>query len=164
MEAELEHVLMSFYKEGMISFLDSHPECFNEAIELAISDKQPYSWRAAWLLSSCMDENDKRVQPYIKRIIESLTSKKDGHQRELLKILMMMELDDDYEGLMFDKCVTLWESINKKPSVRYSAFKFIIQIAKRHPDLSQEIALLLQEQYLETLSPGIKHSLIKGGF
>ena len=152
---------MSFYKEGMVSFLDSHPECFSEAIELAISDKQPYSWRAAWLLWSCIEENDKRVHQYIKRIIESLTAKKDGHQRELLKILMMMELDDEYEGLMFDKCVTLWESINKKPSVRYSAFKFIIQIAKRHPDLSQEIALLSQDQYLETLSPGIKHSLIK---
>jgi hypothetical protein len=36
----------------LISYLSAHPEYFEEAITLAISDKQPYSWRAAWLLWS----------------------------------------------------------------------------------------------------------------
>ena len=49
----------------MISFMATHPEVFEEAIQLAISDKQPYSWRAAWLLWSIMDVNDPRIQGYI---------------------------------------------------------------------------------------------------
>ena len=159
METALEHILTSAYKDEMISFLDSHPEYFKEAIELAISNKQPYSWRSAWLLWSCMDENDKRIREYIKNIINSITTKKDGHQRELLKILLQMELDEEQEGYLFNVCVTVWETVNKKPSVRFAAFMFIVKIAKKHPDLYNEIAFFTQDQYLDSLSPGIKNAI-----
>ena len=159
METELEQVLTSTYKDGMISFMHAHPEYFNEAVELAISNKQLYSWRAAWLLWSCMKENDRRIHPYIKKIINSLTNKDDGHQRELLKILLQMELDEKYEGYLFNFCMDTWENITKKPSVRFTAFKFILKIAKKHPDLSKEITFLIQDHYMESLSPGVKHSI-----
>jgi hypothetical protein len=157
----LEDKLLSSYKEEMISFMHAHLEFFEEAIELAISDKQPYSWRAAWLLWSCMEENDQRIQKYIKKIVDSLKNKADGHQRELLKILLQMELKKEYEGILFDHCMDIWEQINKTPSVRINALKFIIKIAKKHPELSQEITFLTQDHYLESLSPGVKHSVSK---
>ena len=141
--------------------MENHPEYFNEAIELALVDKQPYSWRAAWLLWSCMEENDKRIRKYLKKIIDSLKSKDDGHQRELLKILLQMELKEEYEGILFNLCMDIWEQINKTPSVRINALKFIIKIAKKHPELFQEITFLTQDHYLESLSPGVKHSVSK---
>ncbi len=161
MENALENILSTYYKNEMLLFMDSHPEYFDNAIELAISDKQPYAWRAAWLLSSCMKENDERIQANIDKIINSLVSKEDGHQRELIKILLRMELKDEHEGYLFDICVTLWEKINKKPSVRYIAFKFIVKTAKKYPELSNEITFLTQNQYLDSLSPGIKRSISK---
>ena len=36
----------------MIAYMETHPEAYEEAVQLAISDKQPYAWRAAWLLWS----------------------------------------------------------------------------------------------------------------
>ncbi len=145
----------------MISYLDAHPEDFEQAIELAISNKQPYSWRAAWLLWSCMEGNDPRILGYIKKIIAALADKNDGHQRELLKILLLMELNEEYEGFLFQVCVTIWEKINKKPSVRFTAFQFMVKIAKKHPALSNEIIFLTQNQYLDSLSPGVKKSIFK---
>lgn len=159
MDTALEQVLMQFYKKEMISFLNTHSEHFEEAIELALSDKQPYAWRSAFLLGDCMKENDQRIKAYIKNIINVLPNKKDGHQRELLKILLQMELDEEDEGILFDYCITLWEEINKVPSVRYTAFKFISKIAKKHTDLSNEVILLTQDRYLDTLSPGIKRAI-----
>ena len=145
----------------MISFMDTHPEFFEEAIELAISDKQPYSWRAAWLLWSCMEENDKRIQKYIKKIVDTLETKDDGHQRELIKILLKMELKEDYEGILFDHCMDIWEQINKTPSVRVNALKLIIKIAKKHPELAKEITFITEDHYLESLSLGAKNSVSK---
>ena len=52
MESQLEHTLMNSHKKELISFLNAHPEFFEEAVTLAIGDKQPYSWRAAWLLKT----------------------------------------------------------------------------------------------------------------
>lgn len=157
----LEHKLLNSYKAEMISFMDTHPEYFEEAIQLAVSDKQPNAWRAAWLLWSCMEENDRRIQKYIKKIVDTLENKDDGHQRELLKILLNMELNEEYEGKLFNLCMDIWEQISKSPSVRVNAFKFIFKIAKKHPELAKEIRFLTEDHYLESLSPGAKHSVLK---
>ncbi len=161
METALETALTSFYKDEMIAFMNSHPECFDEAIDLAISNKQPYAWRAAWLLWSCIDKDDERIQVHIKKIIDSIAGKKDGHQRELIKILYVMELNDEQEGHLFNLCMDLWEKINKTPSVRFNALKFIIKIAEKHPELSNEVVFFTQNHYLESLSPGVKRSIQK---
>ena len=159
MESVLESKLINSYKKEMISFLKSHPEHFDEAIKLAISDKQPYSWRSAWLLWSCMEENDRRIQKHIKSIVDCIKIKKDGHQRELLKILYLMEIKEKYEGVLFDICMTIWEGIGKNPSVRITALKFILKVANKHPELLEEIVFLTQDHYLESLSPGVKRSI-----
>jgi len=141
--------------------METHPEAYEEAVQLAISDKQPYAWRAAWLLWSCLEENDRRVQKHVKEIVKSVKSKNDGHQRELLKILLLMVIYKKYEGILFNLCLYVWVEINKSPSVRITAFKFILKLVKKHPELSNEITFLLQERYLETFSPGVKKSISK---
>ena len=161
MQSPLEKTLTSCYKDEMISFMNAHPECFDEAVELAVSDKQPYSWRAAWLLWSVIEENDKRIKKFIKRIVNAAKTKSDSHQRELLKILLMMELDEKYESVLFDLCMNIWEQIGKAPAVRVNALKLIVKIANKHPELKKEISFLAQDHYLESLSPGARHSALK---
>ena len=145
----------------MIAWMDAHPEDFEEAIKLAVSNKQPYSWRAAWLLWSCMEKNDQRIQGYVKTIIDTLPVRNDNQQRELLIILHQMEINEELEGLLFNHCISIWEKVNKKPSVRLTAFKIIVKIAKKHPDLSREIIFLTQNQYLDSLSPAAYKSVTK---
>lgn len=159
MDSPLKQIIVSSYKKEMISFMNAHPEYFENAIKLAISDEPLFAWRSAWLLWSCMEENDNRVQRHIKDIINVIPNKEDNHQRELLKILLQMELNDKHESFLFDHCMTIWEQINKKLSVRFTAFKFIVKIAKKHHELSNEINFLTQNQYLESLSPAARKSI-----
>ena len=161
MESQLEYALMHSHKDELISFLNAHPEFFEEAIVLAIGDQQPYSWRAAWLLWSCIAKDDARVQKYIQKIIDSIGNKKEGHQRELIKILLEMNLNSEQEGYLYDLCVSLWKQLGKKPSVRFTAFRFISTTAHKHPDLQQEINLLTQDKYMNTLSTAAKKSIRK---
>lgn len=161
METALEKILTNTHKPEMIAYVAAHPESFEEAIQLAISDKQPYSWRAAWLLWSCMTKNDKRIQKYIKEIITVLPKRKDNQKRELLKIIEQLELKEAYEGILFDYCVSIWEKTDKQPSVRFNAFKILAKIAKKHPELLKEISSLTENQYTESLSPGVIKSVTK---
>lgn len=158
-ETKLEKILTNSYKADMISYMKSHPEDFEEAIKLALQDKQPYSWRAAWLLWSCMDKNDRRINKYIELIIDTLLTKTDGQLRELLIILQRMELKDEYEGKLFNVCINIWKNIAKKPSVRYNSFKLMVKIIKNHPDLLVEIEFLTESQYLESLSDTVRKSI-----
>ena len=156
METKLEQILTHSYKEKMISYLRKYPEDFEAAIELAIADKQPYSWRAAWLLWSVMDENDGRLQHNVRRIVEVIPFRKYNQQRELLKILYKLEIEEELEGLLFDECVTLWKDIGNQASVRYNAFKLLVKFAQKYPELSSEISYLTGSQYVNSLSAGVK--------
>lgn len=145
----------------MISYVAKHPEHFKELIELTIADNQPYSWRAAWLLWSCMEKNDQRIRKYVKDIINVLPNRKDNQKKDLLKVLEQMEIKDELEGLLFNYCVTIWEKIDKRPAVRFNAFKILAKITKRHPELSKEIIPLTQNQYTASLSSSVNKSINK---
>jgi predicted Zn-dependent protease with MMP-like domain len=141
METKLEHILTNSYKADMISYMKSHPEDFEEVVQLALSDQ--------------------RLRQYIQKIIDILPGRNDNQQRELLIILQHMELDGEYEGKLFDICIRIWEKIGKKPSVRYNALRLMVKIATKHPGLLNEIYILTQDPYLENLSSGVKKSIIR---
>lgn len=156
---QLKEVLSVMYKEGMIAYMKEQPGEYEEAVRLAVSNDQPYSWRAAWLLWSCMEENDPRLKKHTAKFIKALDGKKDGHQREIIKILMKMDLTERQESLLFDKCVSLWEQTALSPSIRYTAFHFIRRIASKYPELKKEISALFQPHFITPLSPGAKNGI-----
>jgi len=161
METRLEKILTRSYKKDMLDHIRTYPEDFDELIQLAMSNKEPYSWRAAWLLWSCIRKNDERLLKYVDKMIDLLPSMGDSQQRELLKILYLMEYDEDSEGKLFDLSLSIWEKLGIQPSLRFNALKIIIKITKKHPELKQELSFLLQNEYLESLTPGVKHSINK---
>jgi hypothetical protein len=160
-QTALEKLLISTHKKDMISYINANPAYFEELIRLILSGKNPYSWRAAWFLWSCMAENDQRVICFIPEWIGILAERPVNQKRELLKILWLMDIDETLEGLLFDQCVDIWEQINHQPSVRFNAFKLLLKIAKKHPELSVEISALTDTQYIDTLSPGARKSVLK---
>jgi hypothetical protein len=160
-ETKIEHLLTNAHKAEMMAYIKAHPEDFTEVMQLALADKQPYSWRASWLLWSCMKKNDQRVCQYVKKIIDILPHRNDSQQRELLMMLQRMELKDEYEGQLFDCCTKIWEQLGKNPSLRYNAFKTVVAIAKKHPDLSREIKTLTTSYYTDNLSDSVKKSIAK---
>jgi hypothetical protein len=162
MNDSLENTLVTrFNKEELFSFINEHPAQFDKALKISLTDAQPQAWRAAWVLGHSMSKNDLRIKPHIPKIIKGLKTKKDGHQRELLKILEKMNISEAHEGYLFDICITIWADIYKSPSVRIVAFKTLVKIVKRYPELINEIESLTQNHFTETLSSGIKHSFAK---
>ena len=160
-ETSLENLLLNSYKSELIAYIESHPEDFAELVELAVSDKQPYSWRAAWLLWSCMANNDKRLHKHIKKIIEILAYRNDNQQRELLMILQRMDISTAFEGRLFDLCINIWTNINKNPSLRFNAFKIMCAISKKYPELTNELKIMTDECYTGNLSENVKKSIYK---
>jgi hypothetical protein len=146
-------------KDPIVYLLRGNPAVFDEAIQLALQSDERTAWRAAWVLYHAMEDHDPRLQPYLPALISALRDKRDGHQRELLKIIERLKTDDDLEGELFDICMDIWENPGKSPSSRITAFRVMFRIAKKYPELLGELSFLLQEHYTESLSPGIRHSL-----
>ena len=148
-------------KDFVVQMFKEQSEVFDAGLALALRDEQPLSWRATWILKHSMQKNDARVFPLIDELISMIPKRTESHQRETINVLSKMTLNDEQEGKMFDLCMTLWENLNKPPAIRYVAFKFIYTVCEKYPDLNSELEFICQEQYLETLSPGIKKSIMK---
>lgn len=156
MENPVEHILLKERKAGMLAFMQANPTAFETLLALAVIDKQPYSWRAAWLLSKCMDKNDTRVMPYIPKMIERIKIGMHSQKRDLLNVLQKMELSEDEEGILFDICVDIWCRLDYIPSVRLNAFRMMFKIVKKIPALREEVLFLVEEEYVDSLSGGIQ--------
>lgn len=151
-----------FSKKRMIDFIQSNPESFDEAIVLALADEYPESWRASWLITHVMEVDDKRIKVYVNDLISILGEKPDGHNREIIKILLKMILNDKQEGRLFNKCMNFWENISLSSSLRWTSMKFITRIIKKYPELKNETSHLFEDRYLKPLSPGIRRVIEKG--
>lgn len=159
--SELRTILMSRDKPGMVTYLDNTPQEFETAMRLALSQEQPISWRAAWMIGGSVKKYRSKIQPFVQDILDVLPALEDGHQREFLKILDQLELTEEHEGRLLDYSIGLWEQLKKQPSVRHTAFKIMFKAAKKYPELMNEILMLSQAQYVNTLSPGVKAGVLK---
>ncbi len=154
-----EILLGRFRKEDMVDRLNSDPESFCETLDLALDGLETVSWRAAWVLYHSMTEQDVRLQPHVEEIINAIQGKKDGHQRELLRILEKLDIPEELEGLLFDVGMTVWEQTGKIPSVRLFALRNILRIAKKYPAIKSELDFFTDFHYTESLSPGIRNAV-----
>jgi hypothetical protein len=154
-------VLRTRMKDGMMDYVAEHPGCIPELVSLALSGDKTLGWRAAWLLADTMEPNDSRVQPFAQQLMQHIPDCRDGHQRELIKVLLKLELDEETLGAFFDLAVTLWEDTSKAPAVRYYAFAAMRKTAERYPELTHEITALAAFPYVQTLSPGIRGSILQ---
>ena len=157
----IEILLSKYFKPEAERVLKEHPELIEQIVPICLTNEPPMCWRAAWVVRSAMDEDDERVKPYIDNILDVLPDKEDGHQRELMKLLQRMKLTDDQEGILYDISVSIWESVRKKPSVRYIAFEHILAMVQKYPELQQELEAITQPQHLNSLSAGIKAGVMK---
>ena len=161
MSRQLEIILRSPSKEGMVEYLSNHPEDFPAAVEIALGDTHPLSWRAAWALVGVCKERELRLSPFIPVLLDALPTKKEGHRRELLKLLMKAELKEDQQSRLYDFCVASWEQVGNQSSVRYYAFQFMYRMTQIYPELIPEVLSLSEPQYVYTLSQGIRKSILK---
>lgn len=149
------------FKAKLIESANKDINEFNRLLELCLDPNNQLAWRAAWVLRGCLKKNDDRLRPHLMKIIKSIEGKEDGHQRELLKIFEVFDLEEEFEGYLFDTCANIWENIEKIPSTRITAIKLMQKVAKKYPELQNDIQLFTTEEYTESLSPGIKRSLLK---
>ena len=162
MKRTIEQILLSkALKDEMLKEVMQTPGYFTYLLELSILDIDHVSWRAAWLVNHKALKNDERINPYKSAIISSIGTKKDGHQRELIKLIHKIKWNEDELGEVFDCCISIWKDISKSSSVRIKSFEVLVKIVKSYPGLIQELLLFCDHLYTDELTPGILQSYYK---
>lgn len=157
----LREAMMTMMKKDAVQWIKSHPDCFTDLVQLSMADEQPYSKRAAYLLWDCIDPNDPRIEKKFKMIWKKLPELTDSQQWNLLKVLSMLKVPEELKGPIFDYCLLMFMDHNRSPALRYNACKWLFELAKEEPELFHEIKNVLQSPYTDSLTRGVKHSVMK---
>lgn len=128
--------------------------------EIALGDDPKLNWRAAWIMSNMESSIVRDTFPSAPELIDRLYSDtKDGYRREILKVLVHLELDEDEEGALYEAALKLWEDLALSSAARIHALRAMVRIAKLYPELNQEILAYHDDHYLQGVSPGIAHQM-----
>jgi hypothetical protein len=160
-ETKLQYALTHLYKRDLIAYMNAHAEDFPELLDLALSVRHECSWRAAWLLWSCMEVNDQRVQAHVSSIIDLLPGIDDNRQREFLIILQRLEIAEEHDAHLFEICTQIWANLKKNASLRFHAFKIMLALSRIYPEFANEIVSLTDSYYLDQLSESLKKSIMR---
>jgi hypothetical protein len=141
-------------------FVNQGEEHVRKMVDIAVSDSKDISWRTAWLLGRSINTSDNPIQKFHLKIIKGIRGKDSGHQRELIKLVIDKNLSNEEEGRLFETCIEIWKDIHKKPGTRSYAFQFIYKVVNKYQELQNELQGLFESQYLETLSPAIRKTIL----
>lgn len=160
-DMEVKSLLLGGPKTYVLERLQREPALIDPLIQTSLTAGHPLAWRAAWALSSVMETNDDRLQPYLDSYLSILPSGHSGLDREILKVLLKMDLPESCRGSLFDLCSGLWERLTLQSSVRYIAFRMLLKIAGDYQDFKDELMYLGDPIFTDSLSPGVRRSVIK---
>ncbi|MBN2668217.1 MAG: hypothetical protein JXR60_03225 [Bacteroidales bacterium] len=148
-------------KQLVIDWIYRHPNEFDALYEISMGDDLRLSWRAAWVISDLVKQNrDFRalIQPHTKAIIRRLKSfKTPGQKREYLKVLQLVEIDQEDWGILIDICFNWLSNRKTDEAIKMHCMQIIFEYGRRfEPDLLSELKLILEEN-IEFAKAGFKN-------
>lgn len=129
---------------GEIMRSDEH---FEILLHLALHEKDPLAWRAAWVLDGSDEKKPGLAKKHISRIIQALPGMESrGTLRSLLRLLVRYDIPEKYQGLLIDECFSYLVSELYPVAVKAHAMQIIYQHVLLYPELKHELTTVLRDQ------------------
>ena len=137
-------------------YIGSSQERFKELIDLILEDEYRIVQRASWVVKHCCDNNPMLIYPYLGELIPRLRKPlHDAYKRNVLHILSMLEVPEEYLGELADICFDSLENRKEAIAIRAHAMTNLYNVCLKEPELGNELKLLIEE-YMPHESAGFK--------
>lgn len=143
--------------EEIVQSIVMNPSKMEELMECFFSDNIRICQRAAWPLGMLGEKAPELISPYTPQLIKTLHSKNsnDTIVRNILRTWKDMELDEEYEGEIFEICYDHFLNTKNAIAIRVFAMYICTNIACKYPELADELIPEI-ELNLSHDSPGIR--------
>jgi hypothetical protein len=134
-------------KEIYISGVGGSEAQFSSLLELVFTEKDPVSWRAAWVLDGSDEQYPGLAIRHISTIIQQLPDlESHGSLRSLLRMLCRHEIPEEDQGLLIDLCFSYMTSELYPVAVKVHAMQIIYNHALLYPELKEELRTVIEDQ------------------
>jgi hypothetical protein len=126
--------------------LNSNSE-FGTLLDLALHEKDPLAWRAAWILDGSDERSPGLASDYIPGIIHRLSGiESTGTLRSLLRLLCRYDIGEEDQGILIDLCFSYLISELYPVAVKVHAMQIIYQHVLIYPELKEELITVIRDQ------------------
>ena len=147
----------------IVKYVGSDKKRFAELFKIFEETGGGVSNRAAWAMSYLVIETPSLIHPYFSKIIAMLCS--PGHHaaiyRNILRFLKQIEIPEKYQGDVYDACLSFFMNAGNPIAVRSFSLYVLLRMSKLHPELKQELKIILHEQKEFNDSPAVKNVINK---
>lgn len=143
----LTHFPSGAEKDLFIAEVGHSEEKFATLLDLALFEKDPLAWRAAWILDGSDEKHPGLAFRFRSKIIRNLPPlESKGSLRSLLRLLCRYEIHEEDQGLLIDLCFGYMVSELYPVAVKVHAMQIIYKHALLYPELKQELITVIEDQ------------------
>jgi len=132
--------------EFIAAYIGNDTGLFSELMEQVFKGYPPLPLRASWVVCVVTDRFPALLNPYLTIFIDNLMSfEHTGIHRNVIRQLAKSDIPETHLGILFDHCYTWLLARNEPPAVKVHCMQVLFNIAKKEPDLQQELRLIFEE-------------------
>lgn len=134
-------------KDFYISEVGNSEEKFCMLLDLALNEKDPVAWRAAWILDGSDELHPGLAYNSIGQIVCRLPEvESSGTLRSLLRLLCRYPIDEEDQGILIDLCFGYMVSELYPVAVKVHAMQIIYNHVLMYPELKEELVTVIEDQ------------------
>lgn len=120
---------------------------FRQLLRLALHEKDPLAWRAAWIMDGSDEQKPGLARSHLPEIIGTLPGlKSTGSLRSLLRLLSRYNIPEEQQGILIDLCFSYLVSELYPVAVKAHAMQIIYNHVLLYPELKNEFIAVLEDQ------------------
>jgi hypothetical protein len=156
----LERWITMDESEILVQSMIADPKLFDKVFNNAFKFETPNIWRVWWYIDRASEQKPEILEPYIKRIAESLPRLPNSSiRRHFTRMLIRHHIPEEQQGVVVDKCFE-WLLSREPVAVKANSLQVLYNITLLEPDLKGELIAAIESQY-ENGSVGFKNKARK---
>ncbi len=136
----------------------NEPLRIKELINIFLNDEYRVVQRTAWIVSEVATLNPAGVNPYVPVLVEKL-KEEQAHiavKRNVYRVLQFLELPEAIHGDLMNSCFDSLINPKEALAVRAFAMSILARMVKDYPEISNELALVIDDALQHEAAPSFK--------
>jgi len=157
---KLESLLQENSKDNcnrVVNYVGKSTIRFKELMHLMLNGEYRVSQLAAWPMGYIVENHPELLTPYYKKIIPLLedTSFHPTVLRSIIRALQYVDIPEDYQGVIMDRCFIFIADPQEKAAVKAFALTVLDNLSKTYPEIRQELQLIIKQRW-DTETPAFR--------
>jgi len=131
----------------VLNAIEEQPSRMEELMNCFFDEDLRICQHASWPAGMIADQNPKLIIPYLEKMLNNLdTPLHDAVIRNTFRTLQNLDVPEEIEGLAFEKAYDFLANPQNAIAIRVFAMSVCGNIARKYPELKEELIPLIEEQ------------------